>query len=166
MTETLTAQTPEPDAAAGGQSPAPAPLLGTMNHIGITVSDLAESTERFYAPLLRFLGYEVIHQTAEMSVWLAASGCAVNLWQAKPEHAARKPERYAPGFHHFAFNADSRETVDRCHDFLREQGIEILDPPADYDYEPGYYALFFADPDGMKFELVHLPPPASASIVA
>ena len=166
MTETLTAQTGEPDAAAIGQDTAPEPVLGTMNHLGITVSDLAESTERFYGPLLRFLGYEVIHQTAEMSVWLAASGCAVNLWQAKPEHAGRKPERYAPGFHHFAFNADSRETVDRCHAFLREQGIEILDPPAEYDYEPGYYALFFADPDGMKFELVHLPPPASASIVA
>jgi hypothetical protein len=27
----------------------------------------------------------------------------------------------------------------------------------EYDYEPGYYAVFFADPDGMKLELVHVP---------
>jgi predicted lactoylglutathione lyase len=26
----------------------------------------------------------------------------------------------------------------------------------------GYYAVFFADPDGMKFELVHIPPEAFA----
>ena len=142
------------------------PLLGTMNHVALTVSDLAESTERFYAPLLRFLGYEPIVEEAEMSVWLSATGCAVNLWQAKPQHAGRKPERYAPGFHHFAFNADSRASVDRCYTYLQEAGIEILDPPAEYDYEPGYYALFFADPDGMKFELVHLPPQSNASLVA
>ena len=142
------------------------PALGTMNHVGLTVRDLAASTERFYAPLLRFLGYRPIVEEPAMSVWLSASGCAVNLWQAKPEHAERRVERYAPGFHHFAFNADSRESVDRCHEMLREAGIKVLDPPADYDYEPGYYALFFEDPDGLKFELVHLPPQADASLVA
>jgi phosphatidylethanolamine-binding protein (PEBP) family uncharacterized protein len=30
--------------------------------------------------------------------------------------------------------------------------------PADYpDYGTGYYALFFADPDGLKLEFVHWP---------
>jgi len=28
---------------------------------------------------------------------------------------------------------------------------------ADYDYRPGYYAVFFTDPDGLKLELVHVP---------
>ncbi len=160
--DTMAHATSPADAAAK----TPAAALGTMNHVAITVSDLADSTTRFYGPLLRFLGYEPIVEEAEMSVWLCAAGCAVNLWQAKPEYAGRRPERYAPGFHHFAFNADSRETVDRCYHFLREAGIEILDPPADYDYEPGYYALFFEDPDGMKFELVHLPPQNGTSPVA
>lgn len=161
-----TETTPIKAPAAESTDTADAAILGTMNHVAITVSDLADSTERFYAPLLRFLGYQPIVEEAEMSVWLSAAGCAVNLWQAKPQHAGRRPERYAPGFHHFAFNADSRQTVDRCFRQLRELGVEILDPPADYDYEPGYYALFFADPDGMKFELVHLPPQPSASAVA
>jgi glyoxylase I family protein len=90
--------------------------------------------------------------------WVAPAGYAVNLWQARPGHAGKTVERYAPGFHHFAFNADSRETVDRCYDLLRREGIEVLDAPAVYDYLPGYYAVFFADPDGLKFELVHIPP--------
>jgi glyoxylase I family protein len=34
----------------------------------------------------------------------------------------------------------------------------ILDPPRDYPkYEPGYYAVFFLDPDGIKLEYVFTP---------
>lgn len=33
----------------------------------------------------------------------------------------------------------------------------MLDAPAEYGYEPGYYAVFFSDPDGLKLELVHVP---------
>jgi len=34
-------------------------------------------------------------------------------------------------------------------------------PPHDYGaqpgYEPGYYAVFFADPDGVKLEVAYIP---------
>jgi len=136
--------------------------LGSMNHLGITVSDLAGATERFYAPLLSFLGYQLVEDLPEMSLWLAPAGHSINLWQARDGLAGRRPERYAPGFHHFAFNADSRQEVDGCYALLQREGIEILDAPAAYDYAPGYYAVFFADPDGLKFELVHIPPEALA----
>src|SRR3546814_20232544 len=89
-----------------------------------------------------------------MALWLAPEGQAINLGQAHAGLAGKAAERYAPGFHHFAFNADSRARVDDCYDLLRREGVEILDPPADYDYLPGYYALFFADPDGLKFEQI------------
>lgn len=36
-------------------------------------------------------------------------------------------------------------------------GARILDPPREYDYTPGYYAVFFTDPDGIKLEVVHVP---------
>ena len=136
--------------------------LGSMNHLGITVSDLAGATERFYAPVLGFLGYRLVEDQPEMSLWLAPGGWSINLWQAREGLDGRRPERYAPGFHHFAFNAESREDIDRCYALLRREGIEVLDPPAEYDYVPGYYALFFADPDGLKYELVHIPPEALA----
>ena len=137
--------------------------LGSMNHLGITVSDLAGATERFYAPLLSVLGYQLVEDLPEMSLWLAPAGHSINLWQARDGLAGRRPERYAPGFHHFAFNADSRQEVDGCYALLQREGIEILDAPAAYDYAPGYYAVFFADPDGLKFELVHIPPEALAA---
>jgi glyoxylase I family protein len=38
-----------------------------------------------------------------------------------------------------------------------ECGLSSSSGRSEYDYEPGYYAVFFADPDGMKLELVHVP---------
>ena len=49
----------------------------------------------------------------------------------------------------------TREDVDALHDLLRGIDATILDAPADYPrYGPTYYAVFFADPDGLKREFV------------
>jgi catechol 2,3-dioxygenase-like lactoylglutathione lyase family enzyme len=98
-----------------------------------------------------------------MTLWFSgASFCSINLWQAKPDLAGVTHQRYAPGFHHFAFNADSRQEVDDLHKLLRKISATVIDTPAEYEYVRGYYAVYFADPDGMKFELVHIPPEAFA----
>jgi hypothetical protein len=40
---------------------------------------------------------------------------------------------------------------------LESLGGRILDTPREYpQYVKGYYAVFFADPDCIKLELVHL----------
>lgn len=86
---------------------------------------------------------------------------AIDLWQAKPESGGREHDRYAPGFHHFAFSVESRADVDRLHALLVDKCIAVTDPPAVYpDFLPDYNAVFFADPDGLKFELVHATLPA------
>ena len=66
-------------------------------------------------------------------------------------------DRYRVGLHHIAFEAWSRSMVDERADWLRAQGATIESGPAVYTYIPGYYAVFFYDPDGIKLELVHLP---------
>ena len=134
--------------------------LGAMNHLALTLSDLKAAEESFYRPVLEFLGYGKIEDEAGMTLWFSeTAAAAVNLFQAAEGLAARRHERYAPGFHHFAFWADERAQVDALHALLQRIGATVLDPPAAYDYAPGYYAVFFADPDGMKFELVHMPLP-------
>ena len=35
----------------------------------------------------------------------------------------------------------------------------IESEPQEYAYIPGYYAVFFYDPDGIKLEIVNVPPP-------
>jgi len=70
-------------------------------------------------------------------------------------------DRYAVGIHHVAFAAPSREAVDERAAWLRDTGAEIESGPQDYDYSPGYYAVFFYDPDGLKLEVVHVPAQAA-----
>ena len=38
---------------------------------------------------------------------------------------------------------------------IEAQGGKILDPPKEYDYVPGYYAVFFSDPDGIRLEITN-----------
>ena len=81
----------------------------------------------------------------------------IALKTAQPQNRFVKHNRYAPGLHHFAFHLDSENDVDQFYHFLLGFGATILDPPAEYSYTPGYYAVFFADPDGIKLEVVYEP---------
>jgi hypothetical protein len=60
-------------------------------------------------------------------------------------------------FHHLCLDVPSREIVDERAQWLREHGAQIGSGPAEYDYTPGYYAVFFYDPDGIKLERLHRP---------
>jgi hypothetical protein len=40
---------------------------------------------------------------------------------------------------------------------LRDNGYTIESGPEEYGYTPGYYAVFFYDPDGIKLEILHRP---------
>jgi catechol 2,3-dioxygenase-like lactoylglutathione lyase family enzyme len=73
-------------------------------------------------------------------------------------HVGTRPHRYAVGIHHLCFAAPSRTVVDERARWLDAQAVPIESGPADYPYSPGYYAVFFYDPDGMKLEIVHRPP--------
>src|ERR1700752_2202913 len=116
---------------------------GALNHLALTLRDLAAGEERFYAPVLGFLGYEKVEDIpGKMTLWFNPNArLAVNLWQSEADLSDRPHARYAPGFHHCAFAADSRAEVDELHDLLQERGIRVLDAPAEYpQYAPGFYA--------------------------
>ncbi|WP_250122115.1 VOC family protein [Chroococcidiopsis sp. CCMEE 29] len=129
--------------------------LGAINHIALTVSAL-ERSEAFYNALLGFLGYEQGEKTEQLILW-ASSNSVITISPANPRSPNKNHDRYSPGLHHLAFSADCREEVDRLYQYLSEHGVEILDPPTEYDYLPGYYAVYFLDPDGIKLELAHIP---------
>lgn len=40
---------------------------------------------------------------------------------------------------------------------VAEQEMAIESGPEQYGYAPGYYAVFFYDPDGIKLEVVYIP---------
>ena len=133
-------------------------MRGAVHHIDLSVRDLAQS-DAFYDKVLAFLGYRRSRGDATGIDWdRHASGdllCSIGL---KPARSARIHDRYSAGLHHLAWHAESRDDVDRLYALLLDMGALILDAPADYPaYGAGYYALFFADPDGLKLEFVHWP---------
>jgi catechol 2,3-dioxygenase-like lactoylglutathione lyase family enzyme len=56
-----------------------------------------------------------------------------------------------------------RGEVDAIAAWLRDEGAAIEGGPGERDYTPGYYAVFFFDPDGLKLEVVHQPPRPSVT---
>jgi catechol 2,3-dioxygenase-like lactoylglutathione lyase family enzyme len=129
-----------------------------VHHVDLVVSSLERSL-RFYRDLLEPLGYtrigEVTGERGETIRYHAGAGTAVGIREAQSPGAY---DRYRVGLHHLAFRAASREVVDERHRWAVEHGVEIESPPREYDYIPGYYAFFFYDPDGIKLEVVHVPP--------
>ena len=129
-------------------------VLG-VEHIDLTVNDVARS-RAFYDKVLGELGFrkfegdDYIHW-ANAQMTLAIRGASA------PKRAAHF-DRYRVGMHHLALRARSRADVDAFHAFLLREKITVLDAPAEYpQYGQNYYAVFFADPDGVKLELVHFP---------
>ncbi len=130
---------------------------GALHHLDLTVKDLEHST-RFYDAWLPYVGFQRIEDCAEGPLW-RGERFELGLQAARAETRGHTHNRYAPGLHHLAFDAPSAAAVDRFYGVLQELGVTVLDPPARYDhYLPGYYAAFFADPDGLKLEYVFTPP--------
>jgi glyoxylase I family protein len=135
----------------------------SIDHFDLVVSDLERSL-RFYRGLLAPLDWageiRITGERGEEVVYLGASGPergAVLSLREAPGDPGLPYDRYSVGIHHLAWRVDSRELVEERHRWLLAEGAEIESPPREYDYAPGYYAVFFYDPDGLKLEIVHRP---------
>lgn len=125
----------------------------SAGHIKFAASDLKKSAA-FYAALFGKLGYTQVLDEADCVGWKTPEGFGIWIEQAEVKNYPYKFS--APGLHHFCFKAKSPEEVDELHAFLAGEGVLIFDPPAKYpDYTENYYAVFFADPDGIKLEFAY-----------
>jgi catechol 2,3-dioxygenase-like lactoylglutathione lyase family enzyme len=134
-----------------------------IDHIAITVKDL-KTAEPFYDRLMPVLGFSLEHKhkgsvpAHEMEV--IEYGHPLLLFSISSPRAVFKDEtvhRRKPGaLHHLAFKAGSREEIDRLYPQIVETGATIVDPPKFYpQHGASYYALFFKDPEGIKYEIVY-----------
>ena len=134
-----------------------------VHHVDLVVSSIERSLP-FYRDLLGPLGChrisEVEGERGETIWYFAGPGSSVGLRQAPAVQEIQRlggVDRYKVGLHHLALAAPSRAIVDERHDWLVSTGATIETPPREYAYSPGYYAVFFYDPDGIKLEIVHVP---------
>jgi catechol 2,3-dioxygenase-like lactoylglutathione lyase family enzyme len=134
-----------------------------IDHIQITVRDMRVAAP-FYDRLLPLLGFDPRKRVS--AVIEAHEFHVVEYTHPRLTFAITSPRgafaddtinRRKPGaLHHIAFRAASRDEVDRLHSALRGIGATIVSPPREYpEYSPpGYYALFFKDLEGIKYEIV------------
>jgi catechol 2,3-dioxygenase-like lactoylglutathione lyase family enzyme len=133
-----------------------------IDHIDLVVTDFERSLS-FYRGLLGPLGYTregpIVGERGEHVLYFGHEAGigqgAISLRSAQSAARGVPYDRYAIGVHHIAIAAPSREVVDECTQWLLAEGATIESGPAEYDYSPGYYAVFFYDPDGIKLEIVH-----------
>ncbi len=135
-----------------------------IDHIQITVKDMRVAVP-FYDKLMPLLGFDikrkgsaVIEKHEFHVVEYSHPILAFAITSPRSAFAGETINRRKPGaLHHLAFRAKSRAEVDRLHSELVQIGATIVSPPREYpEYTPpGYYALFFKDIEGIKYEIVH-----------
>jgi len=133
-----------------------------LDHIQITVKDI-KTAEAFYDKFLPLVGFDIKNkvsavmedhdlQVIEYTHPLLAFAISSPRTAFKNDTVHRRK----PGaLHHLAFKANSRAEVDSIYSSLMEIGAIIVTPPKLYpEYSPNYYAVFFKDLDGIKYEVV------------
>lgn len=132
-------------------------MRAALYHVQVNVSK-AERSFPFYRALLAYLELRCVHEDPES---LGFSDGAIDVWliQTDQHHAGFGFHRKRTGVNHLAFRVDSRGAVDRfAREFLGPRGLATLyATPREFpEYTPGYYAVFFEDPDRLKLEVAHV----------
>jgi catechol 2,3-dioxygenase-like lactoylglutathione lyase family enzyme len=122
-------------------------------HIKLAVSDYQKSY-LFYKGIFEKLGYKQISNKDGHSGWASPDGYAILIAQAKITNHQYKFD--TPGLHHLCLKANSIELVDQIYQSLLLNDTYIFDAPQKYpNYTYKYYAVYFADPDGIKLEVAY-----------
>lgn len=140
-------------------------MIPIIDHIQITVKNL-DQAEKFYDSLMPILGFDLekkskgtvsAHEFDVIEYVHPKLIFAIN----SPRSAFKNDDvhRRKPGsLHHLAFQAESQKMVDLLYNKIKHTGAEIINPPMIYpQHGKNYYALFFKDLDGIKYEIVHEP---------
>ena len=132
----------------------PIEVIG-IDHLYLTVRSL-ERSEAFYdRVMLQVLGYRKgrssIAGEAHAHYFNRQFGFSLRPARVQtPDH-----DPYAPGIHHFCFRVHDERAVDRAAAELRLLGVDATAPRYYPEYASDYYAIFFADPDGIRLEITN-----------
>jgi catechol 2,3-dioxygenase-like lactoylglutathione lyase family enzyme len=118
-----------------------------FDHIDLRVKNRSRAQE-FYAQILPAIGFRVEKSGEQWGLFEAEGNGAVAFF-GFTEEAGHKPNG-----NRIAFWAPSREAVDEVAAVIRKAGGKNIEgPELCVEYSPGYYAVFFEDPDGNKLEV-------------
>ena len=129
-----------------------------IDHLQLVVKDLAAS-RRFYHAAFGALGIPLGGELDDHAFWYD------ELFVSSKDSQAAVGK--LTGRVHLAFQAESREIVDKFYKAALAAGGRDNGKPGERPYHPGYYACFVLDPDGNNIEAVyHGPGRRSAASVS
>ena len=140
---------------------------GLLHHMVINVSDVEQSSP-FYSAMFKYLGYELADSSygkkyayEDWKRWDLDTPHEISICQVREGLREKEYHRGALGHHdHIAFCAATRDDVDRFYREVlapleNEGHCSVEAPPCDCpEYGEGYYATYFFDRDGLKYEFV------------
>jgi catechol 2,3-dioxygenase-like lactoylglutathione lyase family enzyme/heme-degrading monooxygenase HmoA len=125
-------------------------LRTLCDHLDVRVRD-TKNARLFYDPLCAALGLNVVGVGKEWVAYETADSSDAFL-------AITSDPDFSPSRTRIAFRADSREDVERIARVAHAAGAAEFEPAqACPEYAEGYYAAFFADPDGNRYEICFRP---------
>jgi catechol 2,3-dioxygenase-like lactoylglutathione lyase family enzyme len=110
----------------------------------------------FYDRLMPELGLECVHRD-EGFVYYVGGRTALAIRPVLPGWTDHPHVEGAPGLDHLCWRVRSREHVDAIYSLLQDMGAEMVRPPQEGPWAPGYYSLSFLDPEGIRLEVNHVP---------
>ncbi|MEZ9231746.1 VOC family protein [Vibrio amylolyticus] len=123
----------------------PEPFLG-MKHLALVVSKF-EECEYFYTEII---GMKVLRRANNNLVYLTLGQDNLSLGRA---HSSRVHSETSVD--HFGFMVRSKEELNQWFEFMKEQGVTLLDTP--HDHSDGARSFHCLDPEGHVVQPLYHP---------
>jgi catechol 2,3-dioxygenase-like lactoylglutathione lyase family enzyme len=118
-----------------------------FDHIDLRVKN-RKVAQKFYQQILPAIGFRTDKSGKEWGQFNAKGGKIVEFF------GFTEDRKHKPNGTRIAFWAESRAAVDKVAEVARKAGARNIEgPELCAEYSPGYYAVFFEDPDGNKLEV-------------
>ena len=133
-----------------------------IDHIQVTEKDM-KTAEPFYDKLMPILGFSVENKVSavieEHDLYVVEylhPQYDFGICSPRTAFVDNTIHRRKPGaLHHLAFRAQSRVEVDRLYSQIKAIGANIVHEPRIFpEHGDNYYAFFFKDLEGIKYEIV------------
>jgi len=129
--------------------------IAGVAHVQLTVNDLQRAMP-FYEKVLGFLGMRPVVRGPK-GLYMIGGKTAVLITRSSEQNREVRFDQRRIGLHHLCLRARPREDIDRLHEFLVQEQVQVVHVPEEGPRAPGYYSLLFEDPEGIRLEVNFVP---------
>lgn len=125
-----------------------------IDHIYLAVSDL-ERSRKFYDRVMPILGFRQNSFVNENDPHFQYYNRHFGIVLRPARHHTHRYDPLSPGMHHVCLRVEDAAAVDAIANQFTAAGIACSAPERFPEYAPDYYAIYFSDPDGIRFEVTN-----------